>query len=133
MDLDRFTTNKKTANTQDFHRQFGTGPVTWTMRKMLKFLPPDGKGPEDERVAVYFEQYFFAVVLNGDRLRIARELWGEEDGWEAPNWIGKRCNVSLVPNTGGQTRYMFQFSAPSQDAAPQPQGRQWHPGNEGGK
>ena len=42
MDLDRFTTNKKTANTNDFHQQFGAGPVTWTMRKMLKFLPPDG-------------------------------------------------------------------------------------------
>lgn len=133
MSLERFTTNKKTASTEDFYGEHGTGPLTWTMREMLKFMPPDGRVESDQKVAVYFEEYFFAIVLNGDRLRVLRELWGKEESLECRNWIGKRCDVSLVPNTHGQTRYMFQFSAPSQDAAPQPQGRQWHPGNEGGK
>ena len=134
MDLRQFTTSKKTANTDDFAREFGTGPVTWTFRAPHYFdTPPTNDGEVTTKLAVHFEEYFFAIVLNGDRLDVLAEIWGPNGDRECSNWIGKRCDVSLVSNTGGQTRYMFQFSAPSQDAAPQPQGRQWHLGNEGGK
>ena len=113
---------RKVVRQADLAEEFPDEPQVWTLDYAWKYRPPDEK---EEKLAIKFEEYPLAVVINTTRGDAIFPVWGTEtDGW-----VGRKLQLTHKPCTVGRDEKVTIVFTPLDDAPAAPK-KSWRPKGE---